>query len=78
MNKDITPERWSSIKALFAAAVEVPASERSELLVREAQGDSALIAEVQSLLAAHDQEHPDQDRRRHPEHRPPSLARRGG
>ena len=55
MNADVTPERWSRIKALFAAAVEAPASERSELVVREAQGDSALIAEVQSLLAAHDQ-----------------------
>lgn len=43
------------MKALFAAAVEAPASERFELLVREAQGDCALIAEVQSLLAAHDQ-----------------------
>ena len=43
------------MKALFTAAVEVPASERSGLLMREARGDSALIAEVQSLLAAHDQ-----------------------
>ncbi len=43
------------MKALFAAALEVPASERLALLQREAGGDAALIAEVQSLLAAHDQ-----------------------
>jgi eukaryotic-like serine/threonine-protein kinase len=43
------------MKVLFTAALEVPASERAELLLREAQGDSALIAEVRSLLAAHDQ-----------------------
>ena len=54
MNEDLTAERWLRIKALFAAAVEAPTAERSELLVREAQGDSGLIAEVQSLLAAHD------------------------
>jgi serine/threonine protein kinase len=54
LNEDLTPERWLHIKALFAAAVEAPAAERSELLAREAQGDAALIAEVQSLLAAHE------------------------
>jgi hypothetical protein len=54
LNEDLTAERWLRIKALFAAAVEAPTAERSELLVREAQGDSGLIAEVQSLLAAHD------------------------
>jgi eukaryotic-like serine/threonine-protein kinase len=54
LNEDVTSERWLRIKALFAAAIEAPAAERSELLVREAHGDSALIAEVQSLLAAHD------------------------
>ncbi|MFL6620568.1 MAG: protein kinase domain-containing protein [Povalibacter sp.] len=55
MKKDITPERWSLVKALFAEALEAPASQRSELLMREAQGDTALIAEVQSLLAVHDE-----------------------
>jgi tetratricopeptide (TPR) repeat protein len=55
LNKDITPERWSRIKVLFAASLEVPASERSDLLRREAQGDTALIAQVQSLLTAHDE-----------------------
>lgn len=55
MDEGVTPERWSRIKALFAAAVELPTTERSGLLAREAQGDAVLIAEVQSLLAAHDQ-----------------------
>ncbi|HET9446747.1 MAG TPA: protein kinase [Steroidobacteraceae bacterium] len=55
MTEDLTSKRWLRMKALFAATVEAPAAERFELLVRGAQGDSALIAEVQSLLAAHDQ-----------------------
>ena len=54
MSAEITQERWLQMKALFAAALEVPASERSALLAREAQGDSGLIAEVESLLASHE------------------------
>jgi tetratricopeptide (TPR) repeat protein/tRNA A-37 threonylcarbamoyl transferase component Bud32 len=50
----ITQERWLRAKALFAAALEVPASERSALLILEAHGDSELIAEVESLLASHE------------------------
>jgi tetratricopeptide (TPR) repeat protein len=54
MNEKMTPERWSRMKALFSAALDVPASERAALLERDAAGDAGLIAEVQSLLAAHD------------------------
>src|SRR4051812_25905765 len=54
MNEEMTPERWSRMKALFSAALDVPVSERAALLERAAAGDAGLIAEVQSLLAAHD------------------------
>lgn len=42
------------IKDLFNRAMEVPAAERPGWLAREAGDDAALIAEVQSLLKAHD------------------------
>ena len=51
----MTPERWSRVKALFMLVLDVPAPARSKLLASEAHGDSALITEVESLLAAHDQ-----------------------
>jgi len=54
MRAEITQERWRQVKALFAAALEVPAVERSALLILEARGDAALIAEVESLLASHE------------------------
>lgn len=46
----MTPERWRAIEALFHAAAELPAGEREALLDREAAGDAALRAEVESLL----------------------------
>ena len=48
----MTPERWRAIEELFHAAAELPAAEREALLVREAAGDAALRAEVESLLAS--------------------------
>jgi tetratricopeptide (TPR) repeat protein len=51
----VTPERWQRIKTLFAAALEVPPEERPALLALEANGDDALIEEVVSLLASHDE-----------------------
>ncbi len=50
----MTPERWQRIKTLFAAALEVPESERAGLLALESNGDAALIEEVVSLLASHE------------------------
>jgi non-specific serine/threonine protein kinase/serine/threonine-protein kinase len=47
-------DRWSRIKALFAASTDLPAADRAAFLEREAGGDAALIAEVQSLLGWHD------------------------
>jgi serine/threonine protein kinase len=51
----MTPERWSSIKALFADASEVPPARRAAFLAREAADDRALLEEVHSLLDAHEQ-----------------------
>ncbi|HUQ09412.1 MAG TPA: serine/threonine-protein kinase [Steroidobacteraceae bacterium] len=51
----VTPDRWSRIKTLFAAASELPADSRAEFLARETHDDPSLLAEVRSLLDAHDQ-----------------------
>ena len=46
---------WEKVKRLFSAAAELPREERAGWLARESGGDAALIAEVQSLLDAHEQ-----------------------
>jgi hypothetical protein len=51
----MTSERWSRIKDLFALALAEPAAGRPALLAREAAGDADLVAEVESLLRAHEQ-----------------------
>jgi tetratricopeptide (TPR) repeat protein len=53
----VNPKRWSQLKALFAAALEVPVSERRALLERATAGDAALLAEVKSLLESHEKPH---------------------
>ncbi len=45
---------WSRIGALFHAALELPLEERARFLARECGDDTALLDEVQSMLAAHD------------------------
>ncbi|HJU55464.1 MAG TPA: serine/threonine-protein kinase, partial [Pyrinomonadaceae bacterium] len=53
---DVT--RWQQIKDVFALVLEQPTSRRAAVL-REASGDdAALRAEVESLLAAHDESRP--------------------
>jgi serine/threonine protein kinase/tetratricopeptide (TPR) repeat protein len=47
--------RWERIKAVFAAATALPASQRQALLDRECGGDAELRREVESLLDAHTQ-----------------------
>jgi tRNA A-37 threonylcarbamoyl transferase component Bud32/tetratricopeptide (TPR) repeat protein len=49
---------WDRVKSLFAAALELPSSDRAPFLARETTGDAALLAEVQSLLDAHEQPGP--------------------
>jgi eukaryotic-like serine/threonine-protein kinase len=48
----VIDERWQRIKALFQAAVERPAAERTAFLSAAAGDDEALRREVESLLAS--------------------------
>jgi eukaryotic-like serine/threonine-protein kinase len=47
--------RRDAVKALFSAAIEMPPQDRAAYLTLESGGDAALIAEVQSLIDAHEQ-----------------------
>src|SRR5688572_28759925 len=49
------PERWQDIQNLYHGAVEREPSERSLFLDKPCAGDEALRAEVESLLAHHQQ-----------------------
>jgi non-specific serine/threonine protein kinase/serine/threonine-protein kinase len=51
----VSAAHWGEVKALFSAALELPPEERDAYLALEAGGNPALIAEVQSLLASHEQ-----------------------
>ncbi len=46
--------RWARVEAVFAGAVELPAHARPAFLDRECGADTELRAEVESLLAAHE------------------------
>ncbi len=51
----MTPERWEHVKGVLAAAIELPAEERTpERLSVLCEGDARLVAEIEGLLAAHD------------------------
>lgn len=47
-------ERWHRIKNLFAAALDLPAAERCAFLDRSCGDDIELLAQVRSLLDAHE------------------------
>jgi eukaryotic-like serine/threonine-protein kinase len=49
------PERWQKIKELFGAALERKPAERSSFVAQSCASDPALLAELQSLLAAHEE-----------------------
>ncbi len=51
----MTPERWKQIDTLYHAALEVEAKERNCLLDQACADDAELRAEVESLLATHEQ-----------------------
>ncbi len=55
IDKTATIERWRQVKEFFQAAIELPPVERSAWLAGVCAGDSSLLAEVESLIAAHDQ-----------------------
>ena len=48
-------EHWSRIEALFQAALKRPAHERSAFLHQACNGEPELLAELESLLASHEQ-----------------------
>lgn len=50
-------DRWNRIQALFDSALELGAHERDGYLTRECSDDAELLAEVRTLLAAHERSH---------------------
>jgi serine/threonine protein kinase len=50
----MTPERWSRVKEVFAAALEQEAARRASYVEEACDGDPELRTEVISLLEAHD------------------------
>ncbi|MGE5325023.1 MAG: protein kinase domain-containing protein [Actinomycetota bacterium] len=51
----MTPERWSQLKEIFAAVTDLPAAERTPALKQACGGDTELQAELEQLLAQHDE-----------------------
>ena len=51
----MTPERWQQIEELFHSVAARPAVERTAFLDRACTGDAELRAEVERLLASHDE-----------------------
>ena len=49
------PDRWALIKPIFAEAAEQPAPDRAAFIRSRCNGDDLLVAEIESLLGAHDQ-----------------------
>src|SRR5436190_21410957 len=47
----MTPERWQQIKDILVTVLERPAGERSSFLDQTCNGDHALRAEIESLIA---------------------------
>ena len=48
----MTPERWSRVRTVFFAALDVPPDLRGAWLDRECDGDDALKDEIVSLLGS--------------------------
>src|SRR5689334_3507443 len=53
-DKGMSPEVWRRIKDIFDAAVELPAADRGAYIAEAAGGDAQMLAELKSLLSAHD------------------------
>ncbi|MEJ2205599.1 MAG: serine/threonine-protein kinase, partial [Gemmatimonadota bacterium] len=51
----LDPDRWRTIEEVLDAALDLPPDRRSEFLDEACTGDQAVRAEVESLLAAHDE-----------------------
>jgi eukaryotic-like serine/threonine-protein kinase len=53
MKQQITAERWRQVKGIFQAVIELPPTRQTVYLTEACAGDLALLAEVESLIAAH-------------------------
>src|SRR5215831_14929489 len=51
---DMTPARWHQIRDLLADAIRLPAHDRPQYVANVCGGDSAMQAELESLIAAHE------------------------
>ncbi|MGH9852756.1 MAG: protein kinase domain-containing protein, partial [Blastocatellia bacterium] len=51
----LTSERWRKVKQIFQAAIELPVVGRTAYLKEVCAGDPSMLAEVESLVAAHEQ-----------------------
>src|SRR5689334_2058543 len=56
MSSPLSPDRWKALEPIIDAAIELPPEERRAYVQRACQGDPALQAEVERLLAASDRE----------------------
>jgi serine/threonine protein kinase len=54
-SREMTPERWTRLKELFATALDLSEPSRTEYLAKETADDPELAVEARSLLAAHEQ-----------------------
>jgi serine/threonine protein kinase len=54
MSPEVAKKKWTHVRDLFDAAVELPVDERGAFLLRECGEDTGTRAEVESLLAAND------------------------
>jgi len=50
----MTPERWQKIEELFQAALDLPEDERHSFVADACAGDAELCAQVESLIAQHE------------------------
>jgi len=50
----VDPEKWQRVKALFQSALERRPTERNAFVAQASAGDSSVRAEVESLLASHE------------------------
>src|SRR5262245_50299404 len=50
----VKPDQWQEVKAILAAALELPRSARVDFIADRCGHDAAIRSEVESLLAAED------------------------
>ncbi|HKX32072.1 MAG TPA: protein kinase [Blastocatellia bacterium] len=55
MEQQLTSERWQQVKQIFQAALELEPDDRAAYLAEACAGDPALLTEVESLIAAHEE-----------------------